>query len=150
MTTAQNLYHYTESGLDDVYLVNGFEYLESGGRRQVMIKDIEGLHKAIGRYLVFYKRSLTGREFRFLRHEMGMSQKTLATFLNVTEQTINRWETGKSEIPGAALSLARLLYEEHIDEKSEIRVMLKRIADLEDGKEQPAFQATDLGWRQAA
>ena len=41
-----NAYHYTESGFDDVYLVNGLK-----------IKDIEGLHRAIGEWLVSTKNS---------------------------------------------------------------------------------------------
>ena len=109
MNAAQRMYQYTESGLDDVYLVNGFEYVNRGGKKHVRIADLEGLHRAIGRYLL-EKRLLSGRELRFLRHEILMSQKTLAELLGVGEQAINRWERDKSDIPGPALRLIRLLY----------------------------------------
>ena len=37
-------YHYTECGLDSVYLVHGFELKDS----RLRIRDIEGLHCATG------------------------------------------------------------------------------------------------------
>ena len=46
---AREMYHYTESGLDNVYLVNGFEFIPSPSGKSVVIQDIDGLHNAIGR-----------------------------------------------------------------------------------------------------
>ena len=60
-------YHYTESGLDTVWLASGFRIIarEDGGE-SLIIEDIEGLHVAIGRGIV-EKKKLTGPEIRFLR-----------------------------------------------------------------------------------
>lgn len=126
-------YHYTESGLDNVYLVNGFRYVDSPAGRLVAIADIDGLHAAIGRMLIERKESLSGKEIRFLRHELLMSQATLAKLLQVSEQAIHRWERGKSEIPKPAETLIRLLYREHLSDESKlgIKERLERIADLE-------------------
>ena len=57
-------YQYTESGLNNVYLVGGFEFADQG--KAVIIRDIDGLHRAIGHILVNQPRRLTGNEFRFL------------------------------------------------------------------------------------
>jgi putative transcriptional regulator len=128
------MYHYTESGLDHVYLANGYEFVEAPGGRAVRISDIDGLHEAIGRTLITDKKNLSGKEIRFLRHEMLMSQAKLAKLLEVGEQTVHRWEKGKAEIPKPAEALIRLLYRDHIKDKgvSSIRRCLERLADLED------------------
>ena len=90
------LYHYIECGLDDVWLINGFEYHESPRGKTVSISNIESLHEAVGVHICRNRRDLSGAEIRFLRREMLMSQSTLARLLDVTELTINRWETEKS------------------------------------------------------
>ena len=74
---ASDRYHYRECGLDNIYLLNGFEYVETPRGMGVTIKARQGLHKAIGAMLV-EKRSLTGKEFRFLRHELTLTQANLA------------------------------------------------------------------------
>src|ERR1043166_8953542 len=102
MKTVKGNYHYKESGLDNVYLVNGYDYAEAPQGRSVVIQDIDGLHKAIGRWLVTERKVLLGDEIRFLRHELGMSQNVLAHMLDVTEQTVRRWEQNKLAIPRAA------------------------------------------------
>src|SRR5580693_2202000 len=59
-------YHYTESGLDSVYLQNGYEIVTSRKGRGVIIEDIDGLHKAIGQDIVGNKKKFRGKEFGFL------------------------------------------------------------------------------------
>ena len=127
-------YRYLECGLDDVYLLNGFERFKSvRGGSSVAIRDVDMLHRAIGSFLCKKRKDLTGKEIRFLRREMLMSQATLAHLLEVTEQTVHRWEAEKSNMPKSAESIVRLLYREHLGgARGSIRKGLKRIADLED------------------
>lgn len=147
-------YHYLECGLDDVYLVNGFERKESPRGPNIAIRDIDKLHRAIGEYICLRKKELAGKEIRFLRREMLMSQSTLAHLLDVGEQTVHRWETGKSNMPRAAEALLRLMYRK--DTASGVRDQLNRIADLEDEidhKQQMIFElmANRRGeWKAAA
>jgi putative transcriptional regulator len=132
---AESAYHYTESGLDNVYLASGFSIVAApGGRRQVAIKDLEGLHTAIGRILIEGKKHLTGKEVRYLRNEMLLSQMALAKLLEVNVQAVHRWERGKSGVPKPADALIRLLYRQHVqgDRPANIRKMLEAFADLED------------------
>jgi putative transcriptional regulator len=135
----QTGYQYTESGLDNVRLANGFRYVDGpGGRHVLVIEDIDGLHRAIGRTLVQTKKDLTGKEIRFLRHEMLMSQLALASLLEVDEQTVARWEKGRTVIPKPAEALIRLLYREHTrsgpdnGKRPAIRDLLDHIAKLEE------------------
>lgn len=124
-------YHYTESGLDNIYLANGFEM--DGGR--LKIHDIDGLHRAIGRWLVSTRKELSGGEIRFLRHELELSQVALSALLGVTERTVIRWENdrnGRNAGNAAADRTLRLVYIEKALGKSGVSEALERIANLED------------------
>ena len=96
--------------------------------------------------MVNKKRDLNGSDLRFLRHEMLMSQVVLAGLLEVSEHTIHRWESGKTDISKPAESLVRLLYREHIGRNNEIHEVLKRLADLEDEIDGLRLAETDGGW----
>ena len=124
-------YHYIESGLDNIHLVNGFKM--DGGR--LRIHDIDGLHRAIGRWLVSTRKELSGGEVRFLRHELELSQSALSALLGVTERTVIRWENdrnGRNVGNAAADRTLRLLYIEKALGKSGVSEALERIANLED------------------
>ena len=124
-------YHYTECGLDNVYLVNGFELKDS----RLRIHDIEGLHCAIGRWLVSTRKRLSGGEIRFLRHELELSQANLAFLLGVDERTVLRWENARNKRntgnPAAERTL-RLLYHERVFGNPKVSEALDIIANLED------------------
>ncbi len=146
-------YHYTECGLDNIYLSNGFRFIETPRGKAVSIHDIDGLHLAIGRYLITSKRDFSGAEICFLRHEMLLSQNALAQLLGITEQSVHRWEKSKTVIPKSSESLLRLIYREHIDDQSgEVSAMLRAIAHLENQlHDAPVyFEDTDRGWTAAA
>ncbi len=146
-------YHYVECGLENIYLSNGFKFIDTPRGSAVSINNLDGLHQAIGRYLIACKKDLIGQEIRFLRHELLMSQGTLAQLLGITEQTVLRWEKGKTTIPKSSESLLRLLYRDHLHNKEgDISNILKAIANLEDElSDTPVyFEDTDKGWTTAA
>ena len=149
-----DLYHYTECGLDNVYLSGGVAFADTPRGRGVTIRDIEGLHRAIGLLLVREKKSLSGREFRFLRHELNVTQQSLADLLGVSVQRVARWEKGKTAIDRPAERLIRLLYREKVENNTAITEPLQRLSELdeilldEDG-EKLAFAETREGWQPA-
>ncbi len=125
-------YHYLECGLDDVYLMNGYERIRSARGTSIAIRDVDRLHRAIGEHLCRHKKDLSGKEVRFLRRELLVSQATLAHLLGLSEQTVHRWEKEKSGMPKAAEALVRLLCMEQATQSADsIRNRLRRIADLE-------------------
>ncbi|MES2273706.1 MAG: helix-turn-helix domain-containing protein [Chlamydiota bacterium] len=127
--------------------------METPRGRAVSIHDMDGLHKAIGLYLVTSKKALSKSEIRFLRDEMLMSQSTLGHLLGVSEQAIRRWETGKTTIPKPSEFLLRILYIDHAnDQTGKISNLLKEIADLEDSiNDDPIlFVDTKRGWESVA
>lgn len=125
------MYKYTDCGLDNVFLVNGFSITSTDYGEMVAISDTDGLHKAIAEDLVNSPATLTGAEFRFLRLEMDVSQRHLAAILNVQEQAVGRWERNrKRAVPGAADRMLRTFYL-LVNEKAEVRECLERLAELD-------------------
>jgi len=139
------MYHYTESGLRNVWLENGVTKRKTAHGMATAVQDVEGLHKVIGRALV-QKSHLTGTEFRFLRKELGLSQHRLADLIGTTEQSVALWER-HSKIPKTADRMIRAIYLEMIDGNVKLKELIERTADLDrkDG-ERMVFHDTEAGW----
>ena len=127
-------YHYTESGLDNVYLVNGFEItpLEDGDE-EIFIHDLSGLHKAIGLNLIFKSGLLSGKEIRFIRTTLDFSQKTLGNALGCDYQTILLWEKGNHPISKSADHLLKILFHSYLrpEKDKQIFDLVNEIAELD-------------------
>ena len=145
----KNAYHYTECGLRNVWLTNGYEWVDSRYGRGLMIHDTDGLHRTIGVELS-KKSHLTGAELRFLRKEMDLSQRGLGKLLGVTDQAVAKWEkTGR--LPKTADRMVRLIYIEHLDGNVPIRRTIEEIADTDRVEsDRIELAETDAGWRIAA
>lgn len=142
-------YHYTESGLRNIWLASGYDVVETSYGTGVAIHDVAGLHRAIGEELA-KKSRITGAELRFLRKEMDMSQRALGQLIGVTDQAVAKWEkTGR--IPKTADRMIRLIYLEHIGGNVRIISTIERINDT-DRTEYTRMTAeeSDGGWRIAA
>jgi putative transcriptional regulator len=125
-------YQYRESGLDNVFLVNGFEVHQTKYGEGVSIDRTEELHRCIGRWLVELPKPLNGAELRFLRLEMELSQSKLAGIIGSTEQNVRRWEKARNRaIPGTADRILRALYREYIGADGGVRRMVERLAGLD-------------------
>ncbi len=147
----EKFYQYIECGLKNIYLVNGFNTIATSQGKATSIHNIDGLHKAIGIFLVFNQKDLSGDEIRFLRHEMLMSQSTLSNLLGVSEQEVRRWERGKIKIPKPSENLLRLLYREHVNDKSgKIEKLLREVSELEEKLSEIIFRDTKNGWKAVA
>ena len=148
----QKAYHYQACGLPNIYLVGGVSFLDTPRGKAVVIEDVEGLHRAIARRLVDEKKNLTGREFRFLRHEIGLTQQQLALLLHTEVQNVGRWERERGDkVPGPAQGLIRLLYNEKINRNVAISDPLARRAELdEDDEADIRFAAGPEGWSTTA
>jgi len=153
--TTTKLYHYKGCGLDNVWLKGGVNIVETPRGKAIQIENQKGLHKAIGHWLVHEKKNLTGKEFRFLRHEINLTQQYLAALLNTDVQNVGRWERDEGDkIPGPAQNIVRLLYEEKINDNRAICEPLARLAELDEQKtdeeEDIEMEAGPEGWSIAA
>ena len=146
------MYRYTGCGLDNIFLVNGFTVKESTRGQVVHIHNIEGLHRAIGEALVRQKRSLTGKELRFLRNELGLSQSNLADLLGESEQSVARREKAEKRLkrPSPQERLIRFMYDEHIGGNEKLSAFLHDLAELDEERIDDAWKLEEDGWRKAA
>ena len=59
-------YHYTDSGLDNVWLEDGYTIENDPDYGEIIsIEQVQDLHRFLGRMLVALPRPLNGAEFRF-------------------------------------------------------------------------------------
>ncbi len=139
------MYHYTETGLQNVWLENGFHKKKTAYGDAVSIEDADGLHREIGRTLA-RKAHLTGAEFRFLRQELDLSQNRVADLLGTSEQTVALWER-RGKIPKTADRMFRAIYLETVDGNVRLKELIERVAELDRSDDQKlVFQDTDQGW----
>lgn len=120
----KNMYHFTDGGLRNIWLVNGFKLEKGPYGKVVTIEDQAGLTMVICKAFAMKPAHLTGAEFRYIRQSMLLSQKSLGMQFGVTEQAVAKWEkTGK--LPKYADSLIRvfLLHTRMIMKRSEILLM---------------------------
>lgn len=141
-------YHYTDSGLDNVWLENGYSFHDTPYGRGTSIQNTEGLHRAIGEWLISLPKPLNGAELRFIRLEMELTQRDLAGILGADEQAVRRWEKARNKpINGPVDRLLRALYYEYLHGDGAVRRIVDRLAALNViDKPSVRFCETDQGW----
>lgn len=112
-------YHYTESGLPNLYLENA-QVLECGGcgARLPVLSRIDELHSEIARSLAFKPVALSGAELRFLRKHLGMNARSFAALLHVDPATLSRWETDSQPLGDRSDLLVRYVYFRVLEERT--------------------------------
>jgi DNA-binding transcriptional regulator YiaG len=146
-------YHYTESGLDDVYLLSGYDVCDTDYGPGVSVRDADELHRAIGLFLVRNKKILSSKELRFLRKEMDLTQSELGRFLGASDQSVARWEKGINKIGTAADRLIRELFQDHAgDERISLRDLITSLEEHDDllSEGRNLFERSAEGWRPLA
>jgi putative transcriptional regulator len=144
------MYRYLECGLDDVWLENGYRVEQTPYGEAVSIEDVQGLHRLIARRIIEKPGKMSGKEFRFLRTELGMSQKKLGEFLDADAQAIARWERGVSEVPGPSDRLIRVLYRECVDGNAKIQQLVELIINLDTVEARTLRFTHENEWRPLA
>ena len=143
-------YHYTACGLDNIYLFNGYELHQTEDGEGVSIRDLDGLHNAIGVGLAEHKKLLSPKELKWFRKQIDLTQSELAQLLGYSSQSVARWEKGEAKIPGAAERIIRMLYIDQAATGGSVREVLEMLDELDDASEARSnFEVTDEGWRSA-
>jgi len=142
---------YTGCGLDDIWLASGYEIEELDGEEALTVHDLNGLHDAIGRSLVKRKKLFSGKEIRFLRVQMDLTQSKLARLVGCDTQQVARYEKGQNKMPGSVDRLLRMLYREHLKDPIFVQEYLEAL-DQMDGRmdDKQIFSETPDGWKAAA
>lgn len=112
-------YHYTESGLDYIWLIGVIQYkCKKCEEMFVEIPRINELHLLIGKNVICKKELLAGPEVKFLRKEIGMKSKDMAAALSIEAETYSRWETGKQQVASCHDKSLRMIYVMNASEKT--------------------------------
>lgn len=122
--------HYTQCGLDDVYLVNGFSREETDYGPATSIRNVDGLHRAIGLHIVEHRKTISAKEMKFLRRQMDFTQQELGNLMGITDQTIARYEKGETHVTGPVNRLIRFIFVYHLLPDEAQREVLKRLKEL--------------------
>lgn len=149
---AKTPYQYRGCGLDDVWLLNGYDVEEIDGERAITVRNLDGLLKAIAQSLVKRKKVLNGKEIRFLRLQLDLTQSDLARAMGCDSQQVARYEKGENKMPGPADRILRMLVREHYEGKVSVREILAAL-DALDAKisDRQEFSETPEGaWKAAA
>ncbi|MEY4908916.1 MAG: hypothetical protein RL260_2634 [Pseudomonadota bacterium] len=151
------MYHYTDGGLRNVWLANGYEIKHTPFGEGVTVHDLDGLAEAICLELTRKAGTLTGTELRYIRSAgMLLSQPALGKMIGIDGQSVARWEKS-GKVPRWADKLIRLLYVAHAEGNTPIRRVVERIKTVErlvkqrivvqetQGHWQPSTQAIEEG-----
>ena len=107
-------YHYTECGLDNVYIEGMEPRVDDAGETVYSVPYINRLQAAIALSIVTHEHGMSGKELRFIRTEMGLTQAELANLLHREPLTIGRWERAERPISNNSETLIRLFAVERL------------------------------------
>jgi DNA-binding transcriptional regulator YiaG len=145
-------YHYLQCGLDSVWLLNGFEIVQTKYGESVRIDRADELDAVIAASLTEKAAPLTGAEFRFLRQQLDMSQKRIGELMGKEAQTVAIWEKSP-ELNRDVDFLIRHIYRQAIlDERQTYVEMVDRLNHLDrvENAGRLKFQETPEGWLRSA
>ena len=125
------MYHYTDGGLRNVWLANGYEIKKTPFGEGVAFHNLDGLTTSICIALTKKAGVLTGSEFRYIRSAgMLLSQPALGKLMGIDGQSVARWEkTGK--VPKWADKLVRLMYLAQAEGNEPISSAVERVKTVE-------------------
>lgn len=117
-----NHFHYTECGLDNVFIEGLETQMDDAGEEVLVIPNIFGLHQVLAYCVITRKHGLRPDELRFLRTEMGLTQAELAEIVKKDHQTIGRWERGENAIDQNAEAVIRVVAAERLSVNTEMPI----------------------------
>ncbi len=104
------LYQVTSIGLEVVVVETAVEYTcDKCGRKEVSVPDLKGLTAAAAVTRVQLPQKLSSSEVKFLRKSIRLTAKQLGDCLEVSPETVSRWENDKTPIGPGSEKLLRLL-----------------------------------------
>ena len=141
------LYHYAECGLDNIWLANGFIHRKTPYGPGISFQDIDQLDMLLALKLVDKPARLTGKEFRYLRTLLHLSQAEVARAHGVGEQVVSLWER-HGKVPKTNDVLLRLRYLAHAGAVDKMPAVLERMNEVErPGRQRLIGRKTTRGWR---
>jgi DNA-binding transcriptional regulator YiaG len=149
------LFHFTQSGLDNVWLANGWRALKTPYGPSFTIERLDELHEALARFIVESPLPMRGQDARYLRVMLDLSQADMGKLLGVSRATVIRWESDpKAPLDRVHDIAVRATYAAHHDGASLIGATVKALQEADEARHGQAyravFEARRQGWRLAA
>lgn len=140
--------HYTDCGLDNVWLANGFTMRETRHGTAYAITDAAALHEAIASSLITAPYRYRGQEVRFIRSFLDIAQSGLAKIIGATRGTIARWEGNPdAKIPGVSDRALRMFIALKLAGNEDASRLVELIQDLDEIEHGGVvFEETAQGW----
>ena len=124
------MYHFTDGGLCNVWLENGYTEHTTPYGDGISFHDLDGLVIAICRALCKKPGKLTGAEFRYIRNALLLSQKMLGQLVGYTEQAVAKWEKS-GKVPKTIDLTIRLLFNETHDGGKKVASLIATLNALD-------------------
>lgn len=142
MSASKEVYHYTECGLDNIYLGNIEMHSCVCGEKVASVPDSAEVNASIGLWLIKKRTLLRGNELKFLRKNAGLNAKSFAEYIGVNKSTLSRWENDKQSIDKSNDRLVRLIYANikkisHEEIKNLLTTTMREIGTEEDTVRKP-------------
>ena len=138
----RNEYHYTESGLANVYLRN-VEVVQCRCGESVLLRSHPTLLRIIAKCFAFKPARIRGHELRFVRQVLGAKAKDLADALSVAPETLSRAENSREPLSAALDKMLRA----HVF--VEIAAKHKELASDSDAEKLGALLRSRIGEKDA-
>jgi DNA-binding transcriptional regulator YiaG len=153
MTVGTDLFHYTQCGLDNVYLAGGVREEETPYGKGFSVEHANELHEAIAKSIINDARPLRGQEARFLRVMLHLSQEAMAKALGVDRATIIRWERTRDKPLSTIHDMAvRITYGSRAAADDFLLSVIRELQDADEGAhgdtDRQIFESSNQGWRE--
>jgi DNA-binding transcriptional regulator YiaG len=130
LATPELPYHFTDSGLNHVYLVGIRYYKCECGQLLADIPAVKQLLELIARDLVEKSEALAPEEIRFLRKRLRKKQTTLAKEIGLRPETLSRMESGDTRTNERTDKLIRLNYALQSEDSILLEQLRKVVQDM--------------------
>ncbi|MBP6117603.1 MAG: hypothetical protein KBC57_03085 [Neisseriaceae bacterium] len=127
------MYEYKETGMDNVWLVNGHTVVEGPDGAAVQVVSVRQLANALAQVLVQSEAALSGRALRFLRLQLGLERTEMGAIIGVGAETIIQWEQEVTVLPVAADFMARVVYASRLTPSVTAVALLEQMAHVKRG-----------------
>lgn len=140
------MYHFTDGDLTNIWLANGYTQHKTPYGKALSIHDLDGLIRAVCLALAKKPHKLTGKEFRYLRQNLLLSQGSVASLFGCTEQTVSLWER-HGKVPLWADKLLRMIFIARVQGDTTVKDAIDRLNFVDRiVNEKIVFHETDEGW----
>lgn len=136
-------FHYTQCGLDYVYLLDGVKWEKNEYGEFYSIHEVEKLHEFIAHQIITSSRPLRGQEMLFLRKQLTFSQSCLAKMMGITRDTIAKAEAKRDENISPMMDrLLRFIYTIDGKNKKSLSVVAGLLDDIAEQEYQRKLSVT--------